>query len=504
MNWYRDLKSNERRTLWSCFTGWMLDGMDVQIYTFLIPALTAAWSLTKADAGLLQTVALLTSAFGGWITGMLADRVGRVTMLQITILWFAAFTALSGFHAIVRPIAGRAGIAGLRFRRRVGGGIGPDRRGHRRALSRTGRGPGAIGLGAGMGDRRARLHARAFISAPDVGLARGVLHRHGARAYCVLPAEACQRTRNLYSGQKTRAGGRRHARSVRYFPPALIRTTVLGALLSAGANGGYYAITTWLPTFLRETRGLTIFGSAGYIAVIIAGSFAGYLVSAWLTDEIGRRLNFLLFAVSSFATVVVYTIPFRQFRDAVSRISARVFRFGDFFGHGRVPDRAFPTRVRASGQGFCYNFGRGLGAVNPWLVGFLGAAMPLGRAIGVFAGAAYGIVVLAAILLPETRGREHRRHERGRQVALLYRSRRHVHRRDLRSAGRRAFHIEAAVVDPQYDDAALEGIRRALGVANARPSPRGASPKCAWAPPSPPMRFSNARASASCSSPRAA
>src|SRR6185503_18941379 len=95
--WYRELKTGERRTLWSCFSGWALDGMDVQIYTFLIPTLTALWGMSKGDAGLLQTVALLTSALGGWITGMLADRIGRVTMLQITILWFAVFTALSGF-----------------------------------------------------------------------------------------------------------------------------------------------------------------------------------------------------------------------------------------------------------------------------------------------------------------------------------------------------------------------------------------------------------------------
>ena len=65
----------------------------------------------------------------------------------------------------------------------------------------------------------------------------------------------------------------------------------------------------------------------------------------------------------------------------------------------------FPTRVRASGQGFCYNFGRGLGALNPFLVGALAATIPLSSAIGIFAGVAYGLVIVAALLLPETRGR---------------------------------------------------------------------------------------------------
>jgi len=65
----------------------------------------------------------------------------------------------------------------------------------------------------------------------------------------------------------------------------------------------------------------------------------------------------------------------------------------------------FPTRVRGSGQGFSYNFGRGIAALNPFFVGLLSATLPLGQSIGVFAGIAYGIVIVAALLLPETKGR---------------------------------------------------------------------------------------------------
>jgi hypothetical protein len=65
----------------------------------------------------------------------------------------------------------------------------------------------------------------------------------------------------------------------------------------------------------------------------------------------------------------------------------------------------FPTRVRGSGQGFAYNFGRGIAAINPFFVGLLSAHLPLGRSIGVFAILAYGILICAALLLPETRGR---------------------------------------------------------------------------------------------------
>jgi len=97
INWYRELTPVEKRTFWACFGGWALDAMDVQIFSFVIPAIIIAFAITNADAGLIGTVTLLTSAFGGWFAGALADRFGRVRTLQITILWFAFFTLLCGF-----------------------------------------------------------------------------------------------------------------------------------------------------------------------------------------------------------------------------------------------------------------------------------------------------------------------------------------------------------------------------------------------------------------------
>ena len=95
-DWYRELDTAERRTFWACFGGWALDALDVQIYTFVMPALIALWHITKAQAGLLATSALVISAFGGWLAGMLADRIGRARLLMITVAWFAFFTFLSG------------------------------------------------------------------------------------------------------------------------------------------------------------------------------------------------------------------------------------------------------------------------------------------------------------------------------------------------------------------------------------------------------------------------
>ena len=87
--WYRELGKREKKTFWACFGGWSLDSMDVNLYSFVIPTLIGLWGMTRGDAGLLATAALLSSALGGWITGIVADRIGRVRALQITILWFA-------------------------------------------------------------------------------------------------------------------------------------------------------------------------------------------------------------------------------------------------------------------------------------------------------------------------------------------------------------------------------------------------------------------------------
>jgi hypothetical protein len=59
------------------------------------------------------------------------------------------------------------------------------------------------------------------------------------------------------------------------FRPRLLRVTVLGGVMGTGAQGGYYAVTTWLPTFLRTERKLSVLNSAGYLAASIAGAFCG-------------------------------------------------------------------------------------------------------------------------------------------------------------------------------------------------------------------------------------
>ena len=113
--WISQLAPSEKRVFGACVGGWALDAMDVQMFSFAIPALIATWGITRGQAGLLSTAALLMSAVGGWLAGWVADRYGRVRTLQIAIAWFAVFTFLSGLAQNYSQMFVARGLLGLGF-----------------------------------------------------------------------------------------------------------------------------------------------------------------------------------------------------------------------------------------------------------------------------------------------------------------------------------------------------------------------------------------------------
>jgi MFS family permease len=149
-----------------------------------------------------------------------------------------------------------------------------------------------------------------------------------------------------------------------------------------------------------------VLNTGGYLLVIIAGSFCGYIAGAHLADRIGRKMNFILFAVLSCICVYAYTqIPLTDAQMLICGFPLGFAASGIFGGMGAYLTELFPSELRANGQGFAYNFGRGIGALFPSLVGYLSQTMGLAAAIGIFAGGAYVVVLIATVLLPETKGR---------------------------------------------------------------------------------------------------
>ena len=380
--------------------------MDVQLYSFVIPTLIAIWGITRAQAGELGTAALLVSAVGGWLAGWLADRYGRVRTLQVAILWFAVFTFLSGLAQNFEQLFAARALMGLGFGGEWAAGavllgevIRPEHRGKALGMMQAG---WAVGWGTA-----ALLYALFFSVLPAetawralflVGIAPALLVAF-VRRYVEEPAVYLE-TRSKLAAQGDKPS------ALEIFRPPLLRVTVLGGLMGTGAQGGYYAVTTWLPTFLRTERKLSVLDSAGYLAVSIAGAFCGYLAGGYLADKVGRRVTFLVFAIGAGVVAVTYTMfPFGDAAMLVLGFPLGFFASGVFSAMGPFFTEHFPTRVRGVGQGFAYNLGRATGALFPTMVGLLSARIPLGEAIGLFAGLAYATMAIAAFLLPETRGK---------------------------------------------------------------------------------------------------
>src|SRR2546428_8684678 len=86
--WVWELAPRERRAFGACVGGLALDAMDVQMYSFVIPALIVSWGIPRADAGLLGTAAQLASALRRWLAGLAAGRVGLGRTLHVADLGF--------------------------------------------------------------------------------------------------------------------------------------------------------------------------------------------------------------------------------------------------------------------------------------------------------------------------------------------------------------------------------------------------------------------------------
>lgn len=397
--WISLLSREERSTLFGTFAGWMLDGLDVMIYSFVVPSLIALWHISKGQAGLLGTSALLLSSLGGWIAGLCADRFGRVRVLQITIVWFALFTFLSGFAQSFHQLLVLRGLQGLGFGGEwavgsvlMGEAIRPQFRG--RAVG-TVQGGWAIGWGIA-----AICYTVLFAKLPQhlawramfwIGLLPALLavyvrkHVQEPPIYCRSAGQVAQKS------------------MLQIFSSSMLRTTLLASVVALGAQGGYYAINTWLPLYLNS-RGLSVTHTGMYLMVTIAGSFAGYLTSAHLADVLGRKKTLILFAAGAFLTVFFYSsFSIGNTATLVLGFPLGFFPSGSFSPMGAFFTELFPTSIRGSGQGFAYNLGRAVGAVFPTLVGFVSVRMQLGHAISMFAICAYTLMILGVLLLPETR-----------------------------------------------------------------------------------------------------
>jgi len=408
--WLHNTTTNERRALLAAYAGYGLDGFDFMIYSFIIPTLLGLWSLSKAEAGYIASGALITSAIGGWAAGVLADRYGRARILQLTVLWFAVFTFLSGFTGSFGQLFFTRAMQGFGF----GGewAVGSVLVAEIIDARYRGRAAGLVQSSWSLGWAGAALAFWAVSSMvpPEaawkivfwLGILPALLIVYIRRKVPEPPIYLKMRAQRLNRRTDSRPRRREY---MDIFRGRLLGTTVLATLLSVGMLGAYYSVTTWLPTFLATDRHLSVGGTTSYLLMVITGSLAGYLVSGSLADIIGRRRGFILFAVCAAALILLYTrMPIARGMFLIG-FPLGFFVLGIFSGMGACLAELFPSAVRGSGQGFSYSVGRGIGGFCPSLIGLLSSRVSLGDAIAGFTIAAYALVIVSAWALPETRGR---------------------------------------------------------------------------------------------------
>ena len=300
--WFTDLNPRERRTMTACFGGWSLDALDVQVFSFVIPSLLALWKITAGQAGELATITLLVSAFGGWLAGAACDRFGRVRVLQVTILWYAVFTFLCGFAQSFEQLFIFRALQGLGF----GGewAAGAVLMGEVIRDKYRGRAVGIVQTGWSIGWGAAALLYTILIATLPEALAWRALFWIG-----ILPAGLVFWIRRFV--EEPVLNQRRVAPTSIWhifsaLRPPYLDTTWRVALMVAGAQGGSYALTIWLPTYLKTVRHISSVGTGSYLMVLILGAFFGFLSGAYLADAIGRKATFMVSAIGSIALTIVY------------------------------------------------------------------------------------------------------------------------------------------------------------------------------------------------------
>ena len=403
--WLAELSARERKTLIATFGGWAVDAIDVMVYIYVIPTLIAVWGMSRGQAGFIITVTVLASAIGGWLAGILADKYGRVRVLQLTILWFAFFTFLCGFTQSYEQLLVTRALQGLGFGGEwavgavlIGEMIRPEHRGKAVGTMQSG---WAVGWGAAN-----ILYVVLYQLLPEALAWRAMFWVGILPALLVFYIRKNVKEPEVFSATKDKVT-RRGGHFLEIFSPTLLRTTVLASMMATGMMVGYYAVFTWLPTFLKTERGLSVMNTGWYTMVVIVGSFIGYLAAAYLSDHIGRKKTFFIFASGSAIIAVLYTlIPISNSMMLFLGFPLGFFVSGNFSGCGPFLTELFPSRVRGSGQGFVYNVGRGLSAFTAPIVGTMSGGMSLGQSIGIVAVIGFTVVILMVSLFPETRGKE--------------------------------------------------------------------------------------------------
>src|ERR1700758_4627728 len=403
--WLRDLTSRERQTMLACWGGWTLDGFDQQLYSYVVPTVIAVWGMSTGAAGTIGTVTVVTSSFGGWFAGALADRFGRVRVLQIAILWYSIFTFLCAFAQDYTQLFILRGLHGLGF----GGewATGAVLMGEVIRDKYRGRGVGFVQTGAAVGPGLAALvYAGLYAILPEAIAWRALFAVGILPALLVLWIRRSIPESEAFEGRRDSRAQPGLSHLLSAFRGPYLWLTIKVSLMVMGAQGGVWAVNFWMPTYLRTVRHLPATGTGLFVAVQALVALIGFLLGAYLADAIGRKATFMISAVATIIMVLVYLyVPVGDTGLLLLGIPLNAAILMKFAPMGPYMTELYPTNIRGTGQGFCYNAGRAIGSGFMTAVGFPTAVVPLPRPVALVSTLAPALMIVMLLLRPEPRGR---------------------------------------------------------------------------------------------------
>jgi MFS family permease len=401
--------------LGSAFLGWLFDSMDLNLFTLVL--FPSVGQLIKSSnpaqvaeiGGYIVAIKLFCWGIGGIIFGVVADRIGRSRTMVITVIIYAVFTGLSGLAQSWQQLAALQAIAGI--------GIG---------------GEWAAGAALVAESWPEKHRARAmqvmqmafafgfFVAALD-NLLLGPISWRWVLAAGALPAvfalgirwfvpEPERWLRVRYDEKVARTTAMQTFAAI--FAPELRRRTIVGVLVSAammiGCWGGLALLPSWIQQLVRAAGGTPIIGvqTISYVIMLMmVGAVLGYVSLIFLTDGIGRRPSYFLFCLGSLLSTLYLFIYVKDLNTLMWFIPVYgYFIIGGFGTFAAYLPELYPTRVRASGQGFCWNAARSVTAIGPLiggvLVGMFGSFPAAAASTSVF----FVVGLIAIWFGPETRG----------------------------------------------------------------------------------------------------
>ena len=416
------------RYQWTVFlvvwAGWALDATDFGLFSLVLrPALTEllGGSPSMADigrvGGFLSMAGLLGWAFGGFTFGIIADYIGRVRTLALSILIFSVFTALQGMaqdtlqFGIFRFLAGVGTgaeiIVGIPF---VAEAFAENNRARILGVMMTGGAVGTLvaaqiyGLIGHWGWRWV-FYVGIVPAILLVFIRRGMVEPERFSA-------VAERRRTLAARGDHSDDDREF---MRFVPAQLFNrqnrySTMVGLLFCVGTLLAIWTSNIWLPTIQRgilASEGIQGNDAIAYISFGMTmwsvGGIFGYAAFGFIADAIGRRPAILIYNIGTLIVGLILYLGVTTFGPYPFLLFVfGFFVFGVFSGHAVYLPELFPTHVRATAVSFCNGSGRIITSFGPLLAGLLVSRVDLRYATAAMTCCAL-LSVLAMILGRETR-----------------------------------------------------------------------------------------------------